>query len=168
MRECPVQYELGAIREAVSASERAIQDNSDYIPFRKKGHITPIYCPSNQAINRKSPHTLRIPGFTIHTKKIPKQYNDMRSCRIVNLDHNNHSRKFEVHLQVRSKTIRDPPVHIKARAIDTGGKHVVVTADTIHHTTIQTMPHLKILREIDCPYATAKRRAANGIKSPNE
>ena len=175
LRECPVQYELGAIREAVSASERAIQDNSDYIPFRKKGRITPIYCPSNQAINRKSPHTLHIPGFTIHTKKpIPKQYNDMRSCRIVETTphntrnpHDNHSRTFEVHLQIRSKTIQNPPVHIKARAIDTGGKHVVVTADTIRHTTIQTMPHLKILREIDC-LKSIRDRKKKGRKSWNK
>ena len=174
LRECPVQYELGAIREAVSASERAIQDNSDYIPFRKKGRITPIYCPSNQAINRKIRIHYVYPDLPYAQKNPYPNNMDMRSCRIVETTpyntrnpHNNHSRTFEVHLQIRSKTIRDPPANIKARAIDTGGKHVVVTADTIHNTTIQTMPHLKILCEID-GLKSIRDRKKKGRKSWNK
>ena len=79
-----------------------------------------------------------------------------------------HNTKFiPIHLQVRIKTIQNPPVHIKARAIDTGGKHVVVTADTTYHTTIQTMPHLKILREID-GLKSMRDRKKKGRKSWNK
>ncbi|MCE2508178.1 MAG: hypothetical protein J4G04_02590, partial [Nitrosopumilaceae archaeon] len=51
MLECPVQYELGAIRNAVNAVDRSISDNSDHMPIRQPGRRAALFCPSNQAVN---------------------------------------------------------------------------------------------------------------------
>ena len=52
-RECPARYGEGAIYEAVTAVDRAISDNSDWVPFRKNGKYAPLFCPSNHAHNEK-------------------------------------------------------------------------------------------------------------------
>ena len=146
MRDCPVQYELGAIREAVTAVDRSISDGSARLPFRPDGRHAPLYCPSNQAVNRKKPHVLRVPGFTLYTKKAIPQDWDIASCRIVETTpHRTRAsgrggRTFEAHIQVKVRTKRQP-VNVLMRAVDAGGKHVAATADTVRRTTLQTMPH---------------------------
>ena len=69
----------------------------------------------------------------------------MRSCRIVESTPyrarktGRGKRTFEIHIQVRT-WVRRQPVNVQARAVDVGGKHVAATADTNHHTALQTMP----------------------------
>ncbi|MCE2508804.1 MAG: hypothetical protein J4G04_05855 [Nitrosopumilaceae archaeon] len=133
MRECPVQYELGAIRNAVNAVDRSILDNSDMMPTRQPGKRAALFCPSNQAVNRKGPRELRVPGFTLYTKKaIPKEW-DIRSCHIVETtpyrtkSTGRGSRTFEVHVQVRER-IKRQPTNVMARGVDLGGKHIAATA----------------------------------------
>ena len=48
MRECPVQYELGAIREAVTAVDRSIRDCSEMLPFRPEGGTPPSSAPATR------------------------------------------------------------------------------------------------------------------------
>ena len=146
LRDCPVQYGLGAIREAVTAVNRSIHDGSERLPFRPEGRHAPLFCPSNQVVNRRKPHALRVPGFTLYTKKaIPNDW-DIVSCRIVETTPyrtratGRGSRTFEVHVQVRKRTKRQP-VNTLARAVDVGGKHIAATADTVQRTTIQTIPN---------------------------
>ena len=153
IRDCPVQYERGAIREAVNAAERSISDNSDMVPKRGRGKHAPLFCPSNQSVNRRGPRELRVPGFTLHTKKVIPKHWDIRSCRIVettpyrNRSTSRGGRTFEVHIQVR-ECVKRQPTNVAARAADMGGMHVAATADTTRHTTIQTMPHTDTWREI--------------------
>ena len=150
VRKYPRLYEMGAISDAVTARKISISDNSDRIPFRPKGRVAPLVCLSNQVINRRGHHTITIPGFKLHTADIiPKQW-DMRSCRLTETTpyRARGRRTFELHVQVRQEA-RQQPVNVAARALDVGGKHVTVTADTVGHTTIQTMPHLDLLRKID-------------------
>ena len=150
VRKCPRLYEMGAISDAVTARERSISDNSDRIPFRPKGRAAPLVCLSNQKINRRGSHTITIPGFKLHTAEaIPKKW-DMRSYRLVETApyRTRGRRTFELHVQVRQEA-KQQPVNVAARAVDVGGKHVAVTADTVSHTTIQTMSHLDLLIQID-------------------
>lgn len=153
MRECPVLYELGAIRNAVNAVDRSVSDNSDRIPTRVRGKRSALYCPSNQAVNRKGPRELRVPGFTLHvTKHIPKEW-DIRSCQIVEttpdrvLRTGRGRRTFAAHVQVR-ETVKRQPTNVLARGVDLGARHIAATADTAGRTTLQTMPHTDIWREI--------------------
>ena len=146
LRDCPVQYAPGAIREAVTAVDRSTGDNSELLPFRPEGKHAPLFCPSNQVVNRRGPRKLRVPGFTLYTRKaIPKEWNIV-SCRMVETTPHRTgmtgrgSRTFEAHVQVR-ENVKRQPANILARAIDVGGKHVAATADTAQRTTIQTMPH---------------------------
>ena len=153
MRECPVQYEPGAIREAVTAVDRSVRDRSEMLPFRPAGRHAPLFCPSNQAMARKGPRELRVPGFTPYTKKaMPKDW-DIRSCRIVETTPyrtrtaGRGSRTFETHIQVRER-VRRQPANVLARAVDAGGRHVAATSDTTRRTTIQTMPHTGLARGV--------------------
>ena len=153
MRGCPVQYELGAVRNAVNAVDRSTSDNSDKIPVRGRGKRSALYCPSNQAVNRKGPRELRVPGFTLHSKKhIPKEW-DIRSCEIVETTPERvrrtgrGRRTFAAHVQVR-ETVRRQPTNVLARGVDLGAKHIAATADTTGRTTLQTMRHTEIWREI--------------------
>ena len=137
----------------MTAADRSVHDNSDTIPVRDPGRHAPLFCPSNQAVNRKGPRELRVPGFTLYTKKaIPKDW-DIRSCRIVETTPyrtrttGRGNRTFEVHMQVRERVKRQP-ANAAARAVDVGGRHVAATADTTQHTTIQTMPHVALRREV--------------------
>lgn len=152
-RDCPVQYELGAVHAAVTAADRSISDNSDRMPFRPSGRRAPLFCPSNQAVNRRGLRELRVPGFTLHTKKpIPKHW-DIRSCSVVETTPyrtrttGRGSRTFEVHVQVRVRT-KPRRANTLARAVDVGGRHVAASADTTQHTTIQTMPHGNVVRQV--------------------
>ena len=153
MRECPVLYEMGAIRNAVNAVDRSISDNSDTIPIRHTGRRAALFCPSNQAVNRKGPRELRVPGFTIHTRKaMPKEW-DIRSCQLVETtpyrtqSTGRGGRTFEIHVQIRER-IKRQPTNVMARGVDLGGKHIAATADTTGRTTLQTMPHSGLWREI--------------------
>ena len=153
IRECPVQYGLGAVRNAVNAVDRSISDNSDKIPVRGRGKRAALFCPSNQRVNRKGPRELRVPGFTLHTKKhIPKEW-DIRSCEIVETTPyrtrmtGRGRRTFAVHVQVREQVKRQP-TNVLARGVDLGAKHIAATADTTGLTTLQTMRHTEIWREI--------------------
>ena len=153
MRECPVQYELGAIRNAVNAVDRSVSDNSDRIPTRARGRRSALFCPGNQAVNRKGPRELRVPGFTLHvTKHMPKEW-DIRSCQIVETtpyrvrSTGRGRRTFAAHVQVR-ETVGRQPANVLARGVDLGGKHVAATADTTGRTTLQTMQHTGIRREM--------------------
>ncbi|MCE2509110.1 MAG: hypothetical protein J4G04_07455, partial [Nitrosopumilaceae archaeon] len=112
MRECPVLYEMGAIRNAVNAVDRSISDNSDHMPIRSPGRRAALFCPSNQAVNRKGPREMRVPGFTLYTKKvIPKEW-DIRSCHIVETTSyrtqstGRGGRTFEIHVQIRERIKR--------------------------------------------------------------
>ena len=153
MRNCPVLYELGAVRNAVTAVDRSVSDNSDRIPVRARGKSSALYCPSNQAVNRKGPRELRVPGFTLHvTKHIPKEW-DIRSCQIVETTPyrvrvtGRGRRTFAVHVQVR-EAVKRQPANVLARGVDLGAKYVAATADTTGRTTLQTMPHTDIRSEI--------------------
>ena len=153
MRECPVLYELGAVRNAVNAVDRSVSDSSDRIPVRASGKRAALFCPSNQAVNRKGPRELRVPGFTLHTKKhIPKEW-DIRSCEIVETTPyrtrrtGRGRRTFAVHVQVR-EAVKRQPTNVFARGVDLGAKHIAATADTAGLTTLQTLRHTEIWVEI--------------------
>ena len=153
MRGCPVLYELGAIRNAVTAVDRSVSDNSNRIPARARSEKSALYCPSNQAVNRKGPRELRVPGFTLHSKKhMPKEW-DIRSCQIVETttyrvrSTGRGRRTFAAHVQVRERVKRQS-TNVLARGVDLGAKHIAATADTTGRTTLQTMAHVNVWREI--------------------
>ena len=94
-----------------------------------------------------------MPGFTLYTKKAMPRDWDIRSCRIVETTPyrtrttGRGSRTFEIHIQVRER-VRRQPANVLARAVDAGGRHVAATSDTTRRTTIQTMPHTGLAREV--------------------
>ena len=170
---CPLTYQRGAIMDASVACRRVIDDGSDRVPFRPK--TGRMILNSVKPPTRRDNHTVWVPGFgEVETStEIDPSWN-MRSFRIVDVtdkitSHTTPSdHKFELHIAVKIKIEPRTPTGV-LRAVDVGGHHLAVTADTNGNTTIHDTTHKPILREIDelksirdrCPRGSRKWTATN-------
>ena len=69
LRECPAAYGRGATNDASSACRRAIQDNSNVVPYRAGNSCITIA--SVVPPKRLDDRTLRIPGFGVVRTQTP-------------------------------------------------------------------------------------------------
>ena len=163
VRGIPAAYGRYAIRDAVTACGRVIDDCSDHAPYRKNDGR--IIVGSIRPPVRRGDHAIYISGFgEVETKHLVNQTWDMRSFRLVEVTHRKTKRTtdadriFELHIMIRLP--KPEPRHTNnMRGVDTGGKHLAATVDLKGDEAIYNTIHKIILREIYALISVRDRHA---------